>query len=215
MLEKDRILNVRVKADPTTVDRIEKIRQLPIRTAQGTVVRLDQVADVVMEPGQLELERDNLRQNISVTARLQDRDLGSAMRDVQRVVGENPSVPHGSIEYGGLYAQQQESFRNLLVVLLTALALVFIVALVEFRSFYEPVAIIFGAALSVFGIILALLITGMTVNIVTLLGAIIGSGNRAQERAADAGCGEGAARKGSGAGGSDRRRPALGGCGRC
>lgn len=146
VLEKDRILNVRVRADPTTVDRIEKIRQLPIRTAQGTVVRLDQVADVVMEPGQLELERDNLRQNISVTARLQDRDLGSAMRDVQRVVGENPSVPHGSIEYGGLYAQQQESFRNLLVVLLTALALVFIVALVEFRSFYEPVAIIFGAA---------------------------------------------------------------------
>ena len=72
--------------------------------------------------------------------------------------------------------QQQESFRNLLVVLLTALALVFIVALVEFRSFYEPVAIIFGAALSVFGIILALLITGMTVNIVTFLGAIIGVG---------------------------------------
>ncbi|HEX4055102.1 MAG TPA: efflux RND transporter permease subunit [Tepidisphaeraceae bacterium] len=176
VLEKDRILNIRVRADPTSVDRIEKIRQLPIRTAQGTVVRLDQVADVVMEPGQLERERDNLRQNLSVTARLQDRDLGSAMRDVQRVVGSNPSLPQGAIEYGGLYAQQQESFRNLLVVLLTALALVFIVALVEFRSFYEPVAIIFGAALSVFGIILALLITGMTVNIVTLLGAIIGAG---------------------------------------
>ena len=77
---------------------------------------------------------------------------------------------------GACISEQQESFRNLLVVLLTALALVFIVAVVEFRSFYEPMAIIFGAALSVFGIILALLITGMTVNIVTLLGAIIGMG---------------------------------------
>ncbi len=176
VMEQDRILNIRVKADPTSIDRLEKIRQLPLRAGDGTVIRLDQVADVVMEPGQLELHRDDLRQNVAVTARLQDRDLGSAMRDVQKVVGSSPSLPHGSIEYGGLYAEQQQSFRNLLVVLLTALALVFIVALVEFRSVYEPVAIIFGAALSVFGIILALLITGMTVNIVTLLGAIIGAG---------------------------------------
>jgi CzcA family heavy metal efflux pump len=176
VMEDDRILNIRVKADPTSIDRIEKIRQLPLRAGDGTVIRLDQVADVVMEPGQLELHRDDLRQNIAVTARLQDRDLGSAMRDVQNVVGSNPSLPHSLIEYGGLYAEQQQSFRNLLVVLLTALALVFIVALVEFRSFHEPMAIIFGAALSVFGIILALLLTGMTVNIVTLLGAIIGAG---------------------------------------
>ncbi|MGD0463025.1 MAG: efflux RND transporter permease subunit [Tepidisphaeraceae bacterium] len=176
VMEEDRILNVRVKADPTSINRIEKIGQLPLRAGDGTFIRLDQVADVVMEPGQIELHRDDLRQDVAVTARLQDRDLGSAMRDVQRAVGSNPSLPHAAIEYGGLYAEQQQSFRNLLVVLLTALALVFIVALVEFRSFYEPVAIIFGAALSVFGIILALLITGMTVNIVTLLGAIIGAG---------------------------------------
>jgi CzcA family heavy metal efflux pump len=176
VLEGDRVLNIRVKADPTSIDRIEKIRSLPLRTADGTVIRLDQVADVVTERGQLELHRDDLRQNIAVTARLQDRDLGSAMRDVQRVVGNGPGMANSNIEYGGLYAEQQQSFRNLLVVLLTALALVFVVALVEFRSFYEPVAIIFGAALSVFGIILALLITGMTVNIVTLLGAIIGAG---------------------------------------
>ena len=176
VMEQDRVLNIRVKADPTSIDRIEKIRQLPLRVADGTVIRLDQVADVVTEPGQLELHRDDLRQNIAVTARLQDRDLGSAMRDVQRVVGNGAGLPHSLIEYGGIYAEQQQSFRNLLVVLLTALSLVFIVALVEFRSFHEPVAIIFGAALSVFGIILALLITGMTVNIVTLLGAIIGAG---------------------------------------
>ncbi|MGD0542098.1 MAG: efflux RND transporter permease subunit, partial [Tepidisphaeraceae bacterium] len=134
VMEQDRILNIRVKADPASIDRLEKIRQLPLRAGDGTVIRLDQVADVVMEPGQLELHRDDLRQNIAVTARLQDRDLGSAMRDVQKVVGSSPSLPHGSIEYGGLYAEQQQSFRNLLVVLLTALALVFIVALVEFRS---------------------------------------------------------------------------------
>jgi CzcA family heavy metal efflux pump len=174
--EGDRVVNVRVRADPTAIDRIETLGRLPLRTADGTVIRLDQVADVVMEPGQMELERDDLRQNISVTARLQDRDLGSAMEDIQRLISNDPKLPHDLIEYGGLYHEQQESFRNLLLVLIIALALVFIVAVVEFRSFYEPVAIVFGAALSVFGIILALLITGMTLNIVTLLGAIIGMG---------------------------------------
>jgi CzcA family heavy metal efflux pump len=176
VLEEDRIVNVRVKADPTAIDRIEKIRRLPLRAADGTVVRLDDVADVVIEPGQLELERDNLRQNVAVTARLQDRDLGGAMRDVRRLIDGDPKLPHELIEYGGLYKEQQESFRNLLAVLITALAMVFIVALAEFRSFYEPIAIIFGAALSAFGIILAVLVTGTTVNIVTLLGAIIGMG---------------------------------------
>jgi multidrug efflux pump subunit AcrB len=174
--EGDRVVNIRVKADPTAIDRIETLSRLPLRTAGGTVIRLDQVADAVMEPGQMELERDDLRQNISVTARLQDRDLGGAMDDIQRLINNDPRLPHDLIEYGGLYQEQQESFRNLLVVLITAVALVFIVAVVEFRSFYEPVAIVFGAALSIFGIILALLITGMTLNIVTLLGAIIGMG---------------------------------------
>ena len=174
--EGDRVVNVRVKADPTAIERIDTLRRLPLKTPEGMVIRLDQVADVVMEPGQMELERDDLRQNISVTARLQDRDLGSAMGQIRQMIDNNPQYPHDLIEYGGLYQQQQESFRNLLAVLITALALVFIVAVVEFRSFVEPVAIVTGAALSVFGIILALLITGMTLNIVTLLGAIIGMG---------------------------------------
>jgi len=174
--EGDRVVNIRVKADPTAIDRIEKLSRLPIRTPGGTVIRLDQVADVVTEPGQMELERDDLRQNISVTARLQDRDLGSAMEAIKGMINNDPKLPHDLIEYGGLYQEQQESFRNLLAVLITALALVFIVAVVEFRSLREPVAIVFGAALSVLGIILALLVTGMTLNIVTLLGAIIGMG---------------------------------------
>jgi CzcA family heavy metal efflux pump len=176
ILEDDRVVKIRVKADPATINRLDKIRQLPIRTSAGKIIRLDEVVDAQIDPGQLELERDNLRQNIAVTARLQDRDLGSAMAAIQNVINKDPNLSHQLIEYGGLYQQQQESFRNLLVVLATALALVFIVALVEFRSLREPIAIIFGAALSLFGIILALLLTGMTVNIVTLLGAIIGMG---------------------------------------
>jgi len=176
VLEADRVLNVRVCADPASIARLEMLRRLPLRAADGTIIRIDQVADVIQIPGQLELERDDLRQDVSVTASLEGRDLGSAMKEIQAMLGRDPGLPAGTVEYGGLYQQQQESFHNLLLVLGTAIVLVFLVALLEFGSFREPIAIVFGAVLSVFGIVVALLATHTTLNIVALLGAIIGMG---------------------------------------
>jgi multidrug efflux pump subunit AcrB len=134
------------------------------------------VADVEEAPGQLELHRNDLRQDIAVTARLEGRDLGSAMAEIRQALGRDPEIPAGAIEYGGLYQQQQESFRNLVVVLLMAIVLVFTVLLLDFRSFYEPAAIVFGAILAMFGTILALWLTSTSLNVVSLLGAIIGIG---------------------------------------
>jgi CzcA family heavy metal efflux pump len=176
VLEGDRVVNIRVKADPSRIDRLASLRDLPIRASDGTLVKLSQVVDVVEEPGQLELRRDDLRQDVAVTARLEGRDLGSAMAEIRDTLSRDQSIPPGSIEYGGLYQQQQESFRNLLIVLFMAIFLVFTVLLMEFRSFYEPVAIVFGAVLAMFGTVLALWLTGTSLNVVSFLGAIIGVG---------------------------------------
>jgi multidrug efflux pump subunit AcrB len=80
------------------------------------------------------------------------------------------------LEYGGLFLQQQESFRNLMVVLAMAVLLVFTALLVEFNSIAASVAIVFGAVLSLFGTVLALVVTGTSLNIISILGAIIGIG---------------------------------------
>jgi len=174
--ESDRILNVRVLADRRDVNRVAALRDLPIRIPAGTTVRLQQVADVVTEPSQVELDREDLRQNVVVTGRLEGRDLGSAMKEIQAMLAADPSFPSGAVEYGGLYQQQQESFKNLLIVLLMALFLVFTVLVIEFRSFYEPIAIVFGAVLALVGTVTGLWLTGTTLNVVSFLGAIIGIG---------------------------------------
>ncbi len=176
VLEGDRVINLRVLANPSSVNRTAKLRELPIRTPTGAVVRLDQVAEVSQQPSEVELDRDDLRQDIIVSARLEGRDLGSAMTEIQAKLSQDNWLPPGTVEYGGLYQQQQESFYNLLVVLLAAILLVFIVLLVEFRSFYEPIAILFGAVLALFGTVVGLWMTGITLNIVSFLGAIIGIG---------------------------------------
>ncbi len=176
VLEGDRVVAIRVVLDKKQLGTLADILNLPIRTPAGLTVKLSQVADVVEEPGQIELRREDLRQLVAVTARLEGRDLGSAMAEIRAKLAEDKSLTPGTVEFGGLYQQQQESFRNLMFVLAMAIFLVFTVLLIEFRSFYEPIAIVFGAVLALFGTVLALWLTGSTLNIVSFLGAIIGVG---------------------------------------
>jgi CzcA family heavy metal efflux pump len=176
VLEGDRIVDVRVKVDSTRLEKLEQVRDLPLRTPSGVLVKLSQVVDVVEEPGQLELRREDGRQDVAVTARLEGRDMGSAMTEIRQALTGDPSLPPGTVEYGGLYQQQRESFRNLVFVLLMAITLVFTVLMLEFGSFHEPVSIVFGAVLALFGTVLALWITGTSFNVVSFLGAIIGIG---------------------------------------
>ncbi len=176
VLEGDRVVDVRVKVDPGRIRRLEQLGQLPLRTPDGTIVKLSQVVDVTEEPGQLELRREDGRQDVAVTARLEGRDLGSAMADIRLLLSRDTSIPPGTVEYGGLYEQQQESFRNLMLVLFMAVGLVFAVLLLEFGSLREPLAIMFGAVLALFGTVLALWLTGTSFNVVSFLGAIIGIG---------------------------------------
>lgn len=176
VLEGDRVIAIRVMVDRKQIDRVASLRELPLRAPDGTVVKLSQIANIEETPGQLELHREDLRQNVSVTARLEGRDLGSAIADIQKKLNLDKSIPAGTIEYGGLYKQQQESFRNLVLVLALAVFLVFTVLLMEFNSFFEPVAIVFGAVLAMFGTVLGLWLTGTTLNVVSFLGAIIGVG---------------------------------------
>jgi len=176
VLEGDRVVDVRVTVDSTRLERLSQVEVLPLRTPSGALVQLSQVVDVGVEPGQLEIRREDAREDVAVTARLEGRDMGSAMAEIRRVIGSDPSLPPAAVEYGGLYQQQQESFRNLVFVLVMATALVFTVLLLEFGSFYEPVSIVFGAVLALFGTVLALWLTGISFNVVSFLGAIIGIG---------------------------------------
>ena len=98
------------------------------------------------------------------------------MTEIREKLSADKSLPPGSVEFGGLFQQQQESFQNLLLVLIMAILLVFTVLLIEFRSYAEPVAIVFGSVLALLGTILALWLTHTTLNIVSFLGAIIGVG---------------------------------------
>lgn len=176
VIQGERIVDIRVMENPKAFNSTAALRNLFIHAPRGDLVRLNQVADVELKPSQVELDREDLRQDVIVTGRLEGRDLGSAMKEIQSKLAQDKWLPPGTVEYGGLYVQQQQSFRNLLIVLLAALLLVFTVLVIEFGSFHEPVAIVFGAVMGMVGSVAALWLTGTTLNIVSFLGAIIGVG---------------------------------------
>jgi CzcA family heavy metal efflux pump len=174
ILQQDRLIKVRVIFPADVRTSLDKVKALQLRSSSGQLFRLDQVADVDIDKGQAEIERENLRQMIAVTGRLEGSDLGTAIRQIQQQLVQDVKLPPGmTVEYGGLYQEQQSSFRELALALVLAVLLVFITLLIEFRSYAHPIAIVTGAVLALSGVLLALFITGSTLNVVSLMGMIM------------------------------------------
>jgi CzcA family heavy metal efflux pump len=174
ILQQGRLVNVRVIYPAEVRTSIEALRSLQVRSSTGALFRLDQVAEVEYDKGQTEVNRESLRQYVPVTARLEGKDLGTAISEIQTQLAKSVKFPPGmTVEYGGLYGEQQASFRELALSLILAVVLVFITLLIEFRSFAHPVAIVAGAVLALGGVLLGLFLTGETLNVVSLMGMIM------------------------------------------
>ncbi len=175
ILERGRLVDIRVLVTPEASRSVEALRALPIRSAaSGATFRLEQVADVHFDPGQTELHRENLRESVVVTAATENLDLGTAIARIRKAINEKVVLPpRMTVEYGGIYEEQQAAFRSLAASLALAVVLVFLVLLVEFRSFAAPTAIVVGSVLALPGVLAGIVLTGLTLNVVSFMGAIM------------------------------------------
>ena len=116
------------------------------------------MATITTGPPEAEIDRENLSTYIGVTARLSGRSLGSAVAEIRRELDQRLHLPPGmSIRFGGLYQQQQQSFRSLLYVLLAGLGLVGRRAAFEFGDWRAPLVTALCAAAVLAGVLAALL----------------------------------------------------------
>lgn len=153
---------------------ISSIAGLKIFMPNGKTVPIQGLARVMLSAGSAEVARENLQSIGVVTARLDNRDLGSVMKDIQKQVAANITLPAGyHIEYGGAYAEQQQSFRELLTILIASSLLVFSVILFLFKDFKIAFLILFIAVLGISGSYLALFITHTPLNVGSYTGLIM------------------------------------------
>jgi len=173
VLEADRAIPLRLRGPDALRDRLDGLGALTLPTAQGGLAPLAAVARLASGPAVVQRQRENLRQLVRVTANLDGRDLGSVTRDVRAVVTGLALPPGVTLEYGGLYASQQQSFTELLLVFLAALASMSVLLLMEFGSVAAAVAIVAGSAMAVCGSLLALWLTGIALNVSSFVGMVM------------------------------------------
>ena len=173
LVANDRAYTIRVRYPEENRNSLGAMSNTVINSASGKTATLGGLSAIVQNPGQTEIRREDLQRDVAVTARLEGRDMGSGVRDVQKAVAGLHLPPAIRVVYGGTFEQQQQSFRDLLLVLLLAIVLVFVVLLFEFRTFAAPVSILASALLSTSGVFFALLITRTEFNIASFMGLIM------------------------------------------
>jgi multidrug efflux pump subunit AcrB len=173
LIANGRPYTVRVRLGDETRRSLDTIQNTVFNSATGKLASLGSLAQVTQLPPQLEIKRENLQRLITVTGRLEGSDLGTAIAKVQHTVEMMHLPPSVRVEYGGTYQEQQQSFHELLRVLLLSFALVFIVLLAEFRNFSAPTAILTSSILSISGVLIGLLVTRTTFNVASFMGLIM------------------------------------------
>ena len=169
----DRPYTIRVRFPESTRESPDAMKNTLLVSATGKTGTLGSLATVEEIPGQTEVRRENLQRNVTVTARLENMDLGAGVAAAQRAIAGLNLPPAIRVEYGGGYAEQQRSFHDLLIVLVLAVLLVFTVLLFEFGGFAAPVAVMASAVLSTAGVFVALLVTRTTFNLSSFMGLIM------------------------------------------
>jgi multidrug efflux pump subunit AcrB len=149
------------------------MRNTLIVSGSGKTATIGALATLTEIPGQTEIIRENLQRCVNVTARLDGINLGDGMAQVRTAIAESNLPPSIRVQYGGQYAEQQKSFRDLVFVLALAIVLVFMVLLFEFGEFGAPIAVLSSALLSTCGVFLALLLTRTTFNLSSFMGLIM------------------------------------------
>ncbi len=174
VLEGEKLIGVRVRYPNRYHTVLQDIQSVRMRSPNGFYVPLDDIATVVILKGQSEIDRENLKPMLAVTARISGRDLGSTIGDIKKTLQANLILPQGvTYSFGGLYESQQESFSSLLFVMIAALLLVIAVMILEFENFTIPVVLLLTNLTSLFGVLLALDVTGITFNISSFVGMIM------------------------------------------
>jgi HAE1 family hydrophobic/amphiphilic exporter-1 len=165
-----------VRLAPEARARGTDLAQLPIAVGQGTsgtLVPLQQVARIKSELGPAvvnHLDRDNV---VKVQANIAGRSLSEVQADIAKGTASIPLPPGVTLSSGGQVEQQQEVFSSIFIALGVAVALMYLILVVQFGSFLDPISILISLPLSLIGVMGALAITGNTINLMSLIGVIL------------------------------------------
>ncbi|MDH3337261.1 MAG: efflux RND transporter permease subunit [Gammaproteobacteria bacterium] len=173
---RDRKIDVLVRSVDTRQSSIDEIRRLIVNPASERPVSLDAVADISVSRGPAEIRRVAQERVAVITTNIAYGDLGAAADEAGAVINRTPMPDGITAIVSGQSEEMQESFQSMQFALALAIFLVYLVMASQFESLIHPFVILFTIPLALVGAVLALFVTGTTVNIVALIGVIMLAG---------------------------------------
>jgi HAE1 family hydrophobic/amphiphilic exporter-1 len=172
----DRKIDVLVRARHEDRSSVKKIRELLVNPESEHPIPLEAVADITVDAGPGEIRRVDQERVALVTANLSYGDLGAAATEIDDIISKVPRPSSLGVRLAGQNEEMAMSFRSLQFALLLAVFLVYLVMASQFESFLHPFVILLTIPLALIGAVLALAITGSTISVVVLIGAILLAG---------------------------------------
>ena len=166
--------DVAVRLHPDDRVSAANIERLPIAVGtSGQWVPLQQIASVSMGKGPSQIQHADGKRVITVSANAQGRSPGEVTAEAFKLAKAMSFPPGYGLELAGASRDQQEVFREMLTALIMGIALMYLILVVQFGSFTAPLAVMLSLPLSLIGVVLALLMTGGTINLMSLIGVIM------------------------------------------
>ncbi|MCL6462013.1 heavy metal efflux pump, CzcA family [Flavobacterium micromati] len=174
ILELDKAVPIRLIYPNTQNRNLEEIRKIFIFLPNGKSIPIKNLVNISISKGIAEIERENLQMMCVVTGRLDNKDLGTVMQNIKKEVSSKISLPSGYyIDYAGAYKDQQQSFKELLLILMASCLLVFGVLLFLFRNLKVAFILLFISVLGISGSYLLLFLTNTPLNVGSYTGLIM------------------------------------------
>ncbi|MBK1613220.1 nodulation protein NolG [Rubrivivax gelatinosus] len=155
-------------------EQLDQMRKLPVAFAKdGTPIPLDAVAAIEPVVNPEVIRRQNLQRREAIFAGVKGRPTGDVGSDVQKLIAETTLPPGFTFDVGGQTQEQNEAFQGMLGAMALAVIFIYIVLASQFGSFVQPVAIMASLPLSLIGVMLALLVSGSTLNVFSMIGLVM------------------------------------------
>ena len=167
-------VDVELRLPKSARENIAQLDDLPVAYAKdGTPIALSRVAEIVPVTNPVVIKRQDLQRRQAVYAGTQGRPSGDVGADVQKIVKAHPLPAGYRFDVGGQTKEQGEAFTGVLLALGAAVIFIYIVLASQFGSFLQPLAIMASLPLALIGVMLALLLTGSTLNLFSMIGLVM------------------------------------------
>ncbi|MGM0407066.1 MAG: efflux RND transporter permease subunit [Bacteroidota bacterium] len=171
--EKGEEYEINIRYAPEHRDKIESLSEITLTNLMGDQIPLSAVANIKTGTGPLAINHKSQQRIIKVMSNLAGISLGEGAREVQKIIN-NLDIPASvEVQLAGQLTEQSESFRDLYLILIIGILLVYMVMAAQFESFKDPFIIMFAIPFTIVGIILAFFVTGLTLSVTTFIGVIM------------------------------------------